>query len=130
MRITEFFNLSMDEIEKYLKSYTIQELRDVGLESRNLVKKLNLTGINRYRSGLRGNIRLRKKINLYGVYGVNHKWNNTSYLITFHIRAGDGRHNLTIFFDSSLNFMWVSYNGYTIPTRSRIMRLKDYILYT
>lgn len=128
MRITEFFNLSIGEIEKYLKSYTIQELKAVGLESRNLVKKLNLTGVNRYRSGLRGNIHLRKKINLYGVYGVNHKWNNTLYGITFHISDSNRYSYLSIFFDSSLNFKWITYNSGSRQDSDKTKRLKDYIV--
>lgn len=68
MRLLDFFNLSIFEVEEYIKSCTTF---DSMVKSTNLAECLSLTGINNFKLGRSGRIRVAKKPNPHRIYFMN-----------------------------------------------------------
>lgn len=82
MTLTEFFNLSILDLEKIFKGYKFREFYNIGRVTRSnkkLAKKLGLTGFYKYGR----NAKLGKKSNPWCFNSIQHWWNGLYYTIEF-----------------------------------------------
>ena len=85
MRLTDFFNLSIREVEEYLESHKIYDNPSIDQQRRDLDKRLELTGRNDCVLGYCGKIHVLKKSNLYGVFSIGLREVEQKYVVFIHL---------------------------------------------
>ena len=131
MRLSDFFNLSILEVEEYIKSCTTF---DSMFNSSDLAKCLSLTGFNNYVFGRSGRIRVAKKTNPHKIYFTHmlcssEIYGGNKYWISFNMPRGSWFmcSFLIGISPETLDITYIKYGGETYQDLDKTKRLKEFL---
>lgn len=129
MRLTELFDLSVSEFEKFLSDYTLDDIKKCGrllIHNKHLANIFKLHGFpsyNKQRNGV--DMKVLKKINKYGISSLTVDWPVKHNLIVLAFR---GSTLLNIVINSNMSVVEIESDKYVHlnSTLDRNKTLADY----